>query len=632
MISPETIALVRERTNIVAVIQESVPSLKKRGRSFVGLCPFHKEKTASFHVNPDRGFFHCFGCQESGSAIDFLMKHDGLTFPEAVRALADRCGIEVLEDRGGMSPNRSEVDRAKKHKEDLLAVMNVAATFYERQLHEHADRAYAIEELQKRGLEETHDVIQQFRMGYAPAAWDSLAQHLKAQGLSPALAEEVGLLVPRSSGGGHYDRFRHRLMFSVMDPQGRVVAFSGRALREITKEVGKDPPPKYVNSPESPIYTKGNLLFGLFQARHAIRREDVAVLVEGNFDVVSLHARGLDHVVAPLGTAFTDEQARLLHRYASRVVLCFDGDAAGRKATRAARGPCTAAGLAARVAMMPQGSDPDALARDKGIDAVKDAVAQSRGIVEFLIDDLLDESFNAADGSEKTARVQAVAKILAEEEDPLHRATLKQRVDLLAGRLDLVRREESARGEHSPDAFRALEAAVKRIAAQRRAPAPKLKPGEVNATPDRARYDVQGPGRSAMYTLVGAIIEFPELLQDAEVASATELLVGDAVKAVALVRTFSSESGTKVYATEFLSRLDEPVRSFAAKHFAGPKYETPADAKTEALLAATTLRRILVEQETAEISSEQRKNLDFEAQKALASEVARKQRERHGLK
>ena len=451
------------------------------------------------------------------------------------------------------------------------------------------------------------------------------------QGLSPALAEEVGLLVPRPSGGGHYDRFRHRLMFSVMDVQGRVVAFSGRALREIAKEPGKDPPPKYVNSPESPIYTKGNLLFGLFQARHAIRREDACVLVEGNFDVVSLHARGLDHVVAPLGTAFTEEQARLMRRYTPRVVLCFDGDSAGRKATRAARGPCGAVGLSTLVATMPPGSDPDALAREKGIEAVKDAIAQARGIVEFLIDDLLDESFNAADGGEKAARVQAIAKILAEEEDPLHRATLKQRVDLLAGRLDLVRREESARGDRSPDAFRALEAAVRRTATQKRAPAQKLRPGEVAAAPDRARY-AQSPGRTAMFTLVGAVIEFPELLQDTEVANATELLTDDAAKAVALVRTFSSETGTKVYATEYLSRLDERVRTFAAKHFAAPKYETAADAKTEALLAATQLRRIHIEQETAEISSEQRKNLDFEEQSHLARDIERKQRERHGLK
>jgi len=214
LISPETIALVRERTNIVAVITESVPSLKRKGRSWVGLCPFHKEKTGSFNVNPDRGFFHCFGCQESGSAIDFVMKHDGLTFPEAVRALADRCGIPVEEDQ---KRDTTEFDRVKKHKDDLLAVMNIAATFYERQLHEHADKEYAIEELAKRGLKPDQDVIQQFRIGYAPATWDSLAQHLKMQGLSPALGEQVGLLVSRPGGGGHYDRFRHRLMFAVND-------------------------------------------------------------------------------------------------------------------------------------------------------------------------------------------------------------------------------------------------------------------------------------------------------------------------------------------------------------------------------------------------------------------------------
>ncbi len=663
MISGDTIALVRERTNIVAVIQESVPSLKRRGRSFVGLCPFHKEKTPSFHVNPDRGFFHCFGCQESGSAIDFVMKHDGLTFPEAVRALADRCGIEVQEDQ---KRDTSEQDRQKKHKDDLLAVLNVAAAFYERQLREHADREYALEELNKRGLYPSwggqgghspplgssderdpqggehaerarrdaippEEVMQQFRIGYAPAAWDSLAQHLKAQGLSPALGEQVGLLVPRPSGGGHYDRFRHRLMFCVMDAQGRVVAFSGRALREITQEPGKDPPPKYVNSPESAVYTKGNLLFGLFQARHAIRQEDVAILVEGNFDVVSLHARGLQNVVAPLGTAFTDEQAKLLRRYTGRVVLCFDGDSAGRKATRAAREPCRAAGVSARVAIMPSGVDPDSLSREKGIDAVKDAVAQARGLVEFLIDDLLDESFNAADGSEKAARVQAVAKLLASEEDPLYRATLKQRVDALAGRLDLVRREESARGNHSPDAFRALEAAVKRIATTQRQPAQKLRPGEVNEPPDRARY-VQSAGRAAMFMVVGAIIEFPELLDDPELATCGDILTGEAAKAVALARSFATDMGKALYATEFLSRLEDPVRSFAAKHLAAPKYENVSDAKAEALVAVDRLRRLQVEQETTEVSSEQRRNLGWEEATQLASEVAKKQRERHGLK
>ena len=626
MISPETISLVRERTNIVAVITESVPSLKRRGRSWVGLCPFHKEKTPSFHVNPDRGFFHCFGCHESGSAIDFLMKHDGLTFPEAVRALADRCGIEVQEDQ---KRDTTEFDRAKKHKDDLLAVMNVAATFYERQLHEHQDKEYAIEELAKRGLKTDQDVIQQFRIGYAPAAWDSLAQHLKMQGLSPALGEQVGLLVPRPGGGGHYDRFRHRLMFAVMDVQGRVVAFSGRALREITKEEGKDPPPKYVNSPESAIYTKGHLLFGLFQARHAIRQEDAAILVEGNFDVVSLHARGLQNVVAPLGTAFTDEQAKLLRRYSSRVVLCFDGDAAGRKATRAAKEPCRAAGVSVRVATMPSGSDPDSLAREKGIDAVKDAVAQARGLVEFLIDDLLDESFNAADGSEKTTRVGAVAKLLADEDDPLQRAIMKQRVDSLAGRLDLVRREDSARGNHSPEAFRALEAAVKRIATTKRGPAPKLRPGEVNAPPDRARFDTRNAGRVAMSQIVGALIEYPELLDDPRVQVGVSLLTETAAMTVATLRSFAS--GSSLYAADFVSHLNEPIREFAKKHIAAPKYETLELAKADVEKAIERLR-IVEDNRAIEDATHETRTGEWEEQTERAAELQRKLKERHGLK
>jgi len=622
VISPETISLVRERTNIVAVITESVPSLKRRGRSWVGLCPFHKEKTPSFHVNPDRGFFHCFGCHESGSAIDFLMKHDGLTFPEAVRALADRCGIEVQEDQ---KRDTTEFDRAKKHKDDLLAVMNVAATFYERQLHEHADKAYAIEELAKRGLKPDQDVIQQFRIGYAPAAWDALALHFKAQGLSPALAEEVGLLVPRSTGGGHYDRFRHRLMFAVNDPQGRVVAFSGRALREIKKEPDKDPPPKYVNSPESPIYTKGNLLFGLFQARHAIRRDDVAVLVEGNFDVVSLHARGLENVVAPLGTAFTEEQARLLRRYAGRVVVCFDGDAAGRKATRAAREPCRAAGLTARVASMPQGVDPDSLARDKGIDAVKDAIASARELLRFMIDDALDASFSAADVFERSARVKLVTKLLAEEEDPLVRAQLKPIVDELAGRLDLVRRADGARGNQSPEAFRMLQAVMERElrAAQKTPPKPlptSQKAGE--------------PGKWARREMVGALLDFPELLSDPAVASACGLLEGASARIVAALAewTKTSPDGEKrLYTTEFLAQMPPAIHAFAAERLASPRLETKDEAKTVVLSNAEKLRSMMSKRETKELSEELRQAGDWEAELALAEEAARRLKSVRGL-
>ncbi len=644
MISPDTIALVRERTNVVAVIQESVPSLKRRGRSWVGLCPFHKEKTPSFHVNPDRGFFHCFGCQESGSAIDFLMKHDGLTFPEAVRALADRCGIEVEEDQ---KRDTSEVDRQKKHRDDLYSVMSVAATFYEHQLHEHEAKSYAIDELKNRALEPTHDVIQQFRIGYAPGAWDSLALHLKAQGLSPALAEEVGLLVPRSSrwgnspnpsdqldprssaprvsGGGHYDRFRHRLMFSVMDTQGRVVAFSGRALAELPNTKQQDPPPKYVNSPESPIYTKGHLLFGLFQARHSIRHDDNCVLVEGNFDVVSLHARGLTNVVAPLGTAFTDEQAKLLRRYTNRVVVCFDGDSAGRKATRAARTPCRVAGLTARVALMPQGSDPDALARDKGIDAVKDAVAQAHEIVRYMMDDALDATFSAADVFERSARVKAVVKILAEEEDQLARSQLKVIADELAGRLDLVARADGARGNRSPETFRMLESLIEQeLRKVQKAPARQADP----------RQKALEPGRMARREIVGALIEWPELLGDPEVEAVCTLLENESARIVAALASWmkTSPNGEKtLYTTEFLAQMPPAIHAFAAQRLASPRLENKEEAKSVVLSNAEKLKSMMLQRETKELSQELRQASDWETELALVEEAARRQKQARGL-
>ena len=629
MIAPDTIALVRERTNIVTVIQESVPSLKRRGRSWVGLCPFHKEKTPSFHVNPDRGFFHCFGCHESGSAIDFLMKHDGLTFPEAVRTLAERCGIEVQEDQ---KRDTTEVDRQKKHREDLYAVMNVAATFYEQKLHDHEDRQYAQGELAKRGLEPGHEVIQQFRIGYAPAAWDALALHLKAQGLSPSLAEQVGLLVPRAGSSGHYDRFRHRLMFAVSDTQGRVVAFSGRALQEIkgAESALKDPPPKYVNSPESPIYTKGNLLFGLFQARHTIRHDEVAIVVEGNFDVVSLHARGLSNVVAPLGTAFTDEQAKLLRRYTNRVVLCFDGDAAGRKATRASREPCRVAGLSARVAAMPPGGDPDSVARDKGIEAVKDAIAQAHELLRFLIDDALDPSFSAADAFERSARVRAVAKLLGEEEDPLVRSLLKTHADEVAGRLDLLRRDDHARGNHSPEAFRMLSSLMEQELRKAQQTQPQKAP--------KHRERPQEPGRMARREIVGALIEHPELLGDPDVERVCDLLENESARIVAALATWmkTSPNGEKtLYTTEFLAQMPPAIHAFAAQRLASPRLESKDEAKQVVLSNAEKLRSMMLQRETKELSQELRQpsagERDFETELALVDEAARRQKHARGL-
>src|SRR5258708_29526896 len=204
MISKDTISLVRDRTDIVAVISEAVPSLKKRGRRFIGLCPFHKEKTPSFNVNPDSGFYHCFGCKESGDAIAFLERVEGYAFAEAVRALAERAGVPIEEERSGPA---TEVERHRKDREALYGVMQTAAAWYEQQLREHAQRSYAVDELARRDLAPDAPALQAFRVGYAPPEWEGLWSHLKKHGVSPATAESLGLVVPRSSGAGCYDRF-----------------------------------------------------------------------------------------------------------------------------------------------------------------------------------------------------------------------------------------------------------------------------------------------------------------------------------------------------------------------------------------------------------------------------------------
>ena len=275
MISKETISLVRDRTDIAAVISESVPSLKKHGRRMVGLCPFHVEKTPSFHVNADSGLYYCFGCKESGDVFRFLERAEGYTFVEAVKALAERAGIAIAEES---SADRSDGERHRRERESLLEILQLCAAWYEQQLRDHPSKSYAIDELRRRDLGPDDEVVRAFRVGYAPPAWDALATFLKRQGISPAIGESLGLVVPRSNAVGHYDRFRHRLMFAIIDAHGQVVAFSGRALPPVTgdargdDDVPRDPPPKYINSPETPIYVKGATLFGLWQARHAIRR------------------------------------------------------------------------------------------------------------------------------------------------------------------------------------------------------------------------------------------------------------------------------------------------------------------------------------------------------------------------
>jgi DNA primase len=594
VISPDTIAAVKDRVDIVVVIGETV-RLKRQGRRWTGLCPFHKEKTPSFSVNQERGFFHCFGCKESGSAIDFLMKIEGCTFPEAVRALADRCGIPVEESS---SQPRSESDRKRRDREDLYAVSQLAAVFFEEQLRRdgHPLALLARAELERRGLspgsgERVDETLAAFRIGYAPYGWDGLSSFLDKQGVSSALAERLGLIAPRRSGSGHYDAFRHRLMFAVHDRAGRVIAFSGRALDEPPDELLTQHQiasmrrasqedmriPKYVNSPESPIYVKSDTVFGLYAARLGLRSRGHALLVEGNFDVVALHARGVDHAVAPLGTAFTQAQARLIKRYAPELVVMFDGDAAGRKATRGLRQPAREAGLTVRVASLPAGTDPDSLARDRGVEAIESLIKGARGMLEYLVDETLGREA-VWDGSRQQTleRVREVLGYLAEESDPNLRSMAKTYADEVASRLVV--------GGRAPSDLRALERMVEKALGGG-------DEGEVRAAPtagpwSRSRPQVDGIALS----MLGAVLDYPELLDDFEVERALSELSGEAALGASAMRRMWD--GKKSLETaELLDLIPQAIHPFAVGRLACPLFSDSREARMELLENAEKLRR-----------------------------------------
>jgi len=420
MIPEDKVTEVRDRTDIVALISEHV-ELKRSGTSLKGLCPFHGEKTPSFYVHPDRNFFHCFGCQVSGDAISFLMRIDGLAFPEAVRVLAERAGVEIA-DLDNEDANAARQARARK--ERLLSVIESAAGFFVKMLDEHRFGPMAWAELSKRGIERPW--VEQYRLGYAPHGWDELSTFLSRRGVSPTDAEQVGLIVPRKTGQGHYDRFRHRLMFPIADTHGKIVAFSGRALEPTDDDRLREPPAKYVNSPETALYRKGDILFGLHEARVSLRREGVALMCEGNFDVVGLAQHGFGNVVAPLGTAFTPAQAKLLKRFAGTAILLFDSDKAGKKAVRAAQPLLAKAGIAGKVVTLPPGDDPDSFLRDRGAEALRALIAQAPPVIDWLIEGAAQEA--GRDPRARAEAIEALGPVIASLDSPVEARLYVERV------------------------------------------------------------------------------------------------------------------------------------------------------------------------------------------------------------
>ncbi|MFR0309054.1 DNA primase, partial [Escherichia coli] len=304
------------RSDIVEVVGSRI-QLKKTGKNYSALCPFHKEKTPSFSVSPDKQFYYCFGCGAGGNALGFVMDHDQLDFPQAVEELAKRAGMEVpREDSGRKHKPRQPVDSP------LYPLLAAAADYYRQALKSHPTRKAAVEYLKGRGLSGV--IARDFGLGFAPPGWDNLMKHLGGDALQQKALIDAGLLIENAENGKRYDRFRDRVMFPIRDSRGRVIAFGGRVLG--------DDKPKYLNSPETPVFHKGQELYGLYEARQANRDLDEIMVVEGYMDVIALAQQGLRNAVATLGTATSEEHLKRLFRIVPSVLFCFDGDAAGRKA------------------------------------------------------------------------------------------------------------------------------------------------------------------------------------------------------------------------------------------------------------------------------------------------------------
>ena len=439
-IPEDRIEEIRNRINIVDLVSEYI-TLKKAGRNYLGSCPFHKEKTPSFTVNAEKQIYHCFGCGEGGNAFSFLMKINNMTFPEAVRHLADKMGI-VLPSREFSPEEKSRHDL----RESLIRVNQLAAVFYAKTLRSTAGtrgRGY----LEKRGIRP--NIVDTFRLGYAPEGWRGLRDHLQREKVALKHAEQAGLLVARGDGDS-YDRFRGRLMFPIEDINGNVIAFGGRIIGE-----GE---PKYLNSPESALYVKGRHLYGLARAKSAIRKDETLIIVEGYFDLLALWNAGISNVVATLGTALTREQVDLIRRYTGSVAVTFDTDAGGKAALERSMSLFLEKGLKARAVVLPDGKDPDEFVSRHGKDAFLEEIRRSRALVDYYIDEVIGTGRTL---DERRDAWKAALPFIAGIADAVERGQFMRRVAERLGvdetlvRLEVGRLETSQRQPEAPPARRA---------------------------------------------------------------------------------------------------------------------------------------------------------------------------------
>jgi DNA primase len=564
----------RRQADIVRVVSDYV-SLKKKGANWMACCPFHQEKTPSFSVNPAKGIFYCFGCAKGGSVFNFVMELEGVPFPEAVRVVAEKSGVPLpaLEDDRRFEARRKEAD-------EVIELNAWALEFWEQQLQEkNAEAQAAREYVEGRGISE--ETSRTFRLGYAPNSWDALGAYLKGRGATIGQIERSGLVV-RKETGGYYDRFRGRLIFPVMDAQGRAVAFGARAMR-----AGDEP--KYLNSPETAAYTKGRHLFGLNVTRDEIRRKKFAILVEGYLDLIVPYQFGVRNVVASLGTALTKEQAISLSRFARRIVVNYDGDRAGVKAAKRALEvfePLIKYGFELKVLVLPNNADPDEFIRMNGVEEYNKRRGDALPYIEFVIHEAL-RNCNLRNPKDKSEAVESVLPFIRFVPD---RVQKREYFDMAMDALHVLEpklREELRRSVLLPvdnqtaDEVRKkimrAEATAPTVAEQRllellihdaelrRLVLPHLEVGDYEALPTAAIY--------------AALIELESKGEPVEYSTLSELIGEDAVAADLLP----------------LLLMSEPERA---------EGEATDQFLTEAESCLTTLRRMHVERRIKELAVE----------------------------
>lgn len=401
-ISRKTIDEILERANIYEVVSPFV-ALKRAGRNYIGLCPFHADTKPSFTVSEEKNLFYCFGCQKGGTPIHFLMEAKNLTFAEAVEELAKRYGVKIDFDQ-------SRLGDAYKLRQALLDVNEKSKDFFKKML-KTPNGERALRYIRSRGI--TDDFIKKFELGYAPDSWDALYKYLKSMGFDESLLEAAGLIV-RGAQGNFRDRFRDRIMFPIIDAQGNTIAFGGRIIDQ-----GE---PKYLNSPETEVFKKGSTLFGMYQARQGMREQ--AIVVEGNFDCIVMHQYGFSGTVATLGTALTSSHVRVISKYTDKLALIFDGDDAGQRALERSAEIFAAHDLQPLAVILPKGEDPDSFCRKHGSEALKELIAQSRPILEHMIYLWSERASGTLENRARAAK--AVIELLALVKDTMRRDLLLQ--------------------------------------------------------------------------------------------------------------------------------------------------------------------------------------------------------------